>query len=84
VKTIELAASLAESSEYQAYRTAKEKLGRHESAQIMPRDFREKQMELERKKINGVTEVKPLEDELRKFSGIVGLNPYIREYLTAE
>lgn len=56
----------------------------HEAAKTMLDDFRKKQWELERKKLNGDKLLGPYEDELRKLSEIIGLNPYIRDFLMAE
>jgi cell fate (sporulation/competence/biofilm development) regulator YlbF (YheA/YmcA/DUF963 family) len=88
MKTIELAKQLAksltESSEYQAYAKAKSNLEVHEAARIMLEDFRKKQWELERKKANGDKILDSSEEELRKLAEIIGLNPFIREYLMAE
>ena len=88
MKTIELAKQLAksltESSEYQEYAKAKTNLEVHEAARIMLEDFRKKQWELERKKANGDKLLEPYEEELRKLAEIIGLNPFIREYLMAE
>lgn len=80
----QLAKSLAESEEYQNYKKFKEILDGHEAAKTMLEDFRKKQWELERKKLNGDKLLGPYEDELRKLSEIIGLNPYIRDYLMAE
>ncbi|MGE5581144.1 MAG: YlbF family regulator [Bacillota bacterium] len=88
MKTLELARqlanSLAESREYQDYSKAKVLLEEHEAAKVMLDDFRKKQWELERKKLNGDKLLEPYEEELRKLAEIIGLNPYIREYLMAE
>lgn len=88
MKAVELAKQLgkvlAESPEYLAYKTSKEKVDSHEAAKTMLNDFRTKQIEFERKKMNGDQLTQPLEEELRKLAEIVSLNPYIREYLMAE
>jgi cell fate (sporulation/competence/biofilm development) regulator YlbF (YheA/YmcA/DUF963 family) len=80
----QLAKSLAESEEYQNYKKFKGILMEHESAKTMLEDFRKKQWELERKKLSGDKLLGPYEDELRKLSEIIGLNPYIRDFLIAE
>ncbi len=80
----QLAKSLADSEEYQNYAKFKKILDGHESAKIMLDDFRKKQWELERKKLSGDKLLAPYEDELRKLSEIIGLNPYIRDFLMAE
>lgn len=80
----QLAASLAESEEYCKYRAAKDVLDGHEAAKSMFEDFRKKQIELERKRLSGEKLLEPYETELKKLAEIVGLNPYIREYLMAE
>lgn len=80
----QLAASLADSEEYRKYRTAKEVLDQHEAAKSMFEDFRKKQIELEQKRISGEKLLEPYETELKKLVEIVGLNPYVREYLMAE
>jgi cell fate (sporulation/competence/biofilm development) regulator YlbF (YheA/YmcA/DUF963 family) len=80
----DLAKSLADSSEYRNYKAAKTKLEGEEAARLMFEDFRKKQIELERKKLSGQNALEPLETEIRKLSEIVGLNPYVREYLIAE
>lgn len=80
----QLAKSLAESDEYRNYKKAKEKLEEHEAAKTMLEDFRKKEWELERKKLSGEKILGPLEDELKKLAGIIGLNPYVRDFLMAE
>ena len=88
MKVIELAKqlgkSLAESEAFQNYQKAKASLEEHESAKIMLGDFRKKQWELEQKRSQGDQLLEPLEQELRKLAEIIGLNPYIREYIMAE
>lgn len=88
MKTIELAKqlakSLAESQEYQNYLQAKQILEGHEAAKTMLEDFRKKQWELERKKISGDKLLEPHEQELQKLAEIIGVNPYVRDYLMAE
>jgi cell fate (sporulation/competence/biofilm development) regulator YlbF (YheA/YmcA/DUF963 family) len=80
----QLAKSLAESVEYQNYQKAKAKVEEHEAAKVMLDDFRKKQWDYERKKAGGEKNLEPLEEELRKLSGVVGLNPFVRDYLMAE
>jgi cell fate (sporulation/competence/biofilm development) regulator YlbF (YheA/YmcA/DUF963 family) len=80
----QLAQSLAGSEEYQNYAKFKKVLEEHESAKVMLDDFRKKQWELERKKLSGEKLLTPYEDELRKLSEIIGLNPYVRDFLMAE
>jgi len=80
----QLAKSLAESEEYQNYKKFKGILDGHEAAKTMLEDFRKKQWELERKKLNGDKLVGLYEEELRKLSEVIGLSPYIRDYLMAE
>lgn len=80
----QLARSLAESQEYQNYQKAKVKLEEHESAKVMLDDFRKKQWDYERKKASGEKNLEPLEEELRKLTGVIGLNPYVRDYLMTE
>ncbi len=88
MRAIELAKSLgqalAESDEYRNYSKSKQALEGHEAARVMLDDFRKKQLEYERKKLNGDKLLEPYEEELRKLSAVIGLNPYIREYLMAE
>jgi cell fate (sporulation/competence/biofilm development) regulator YlbF (YheA/YmcA/DUF963 family) len=80
----QLAKSLTESPEYQEYKKAKQNLEAHEAARVMLEDFRKKQWEFERKKVGGEKLLAPYEDELRKLAEVIGLNPFIREYLMAE
>ncbi|HEX3045119.1 MAG TPA: YlbF family regulator [Bacillota bacterium] len=80
----QLGKALADSTEYQNYKKTKQILDQHESAKVMMDDFRKKQWELERKKLNGDKLTQPAEEELRKLSEVVALNPYIRDYLMAE
>ncbi|MCL6590733.1 MAG: YlbF family regulator [Firmicutes bacterium] len=80
----QLGKALAESTEYQNYKKFKGILDQHESAKAMMEDFRKKQWELERRKLSGDKQTQTSEDELRKLSEIIGLNPYIRDYLMAE
>jgi cell fate (sporulation/competence/biofilm development) regulator YlbF (YheA/YmcA/DUF963 family) len=88
MKTLEiarqLAKSLAESSEYQKYKSVREKLDTHEAAKVMVEDFHKKQWEYEQKRMNGDKLLEPLTEELRKLSEIITINPYAREYLMAE
>ncbi len=88
MKTIELAKqlvkSLTESQEYQNYKKAKSILEEHEAAKTMLEDFRKKQWELERKRVAGDKLLEPLEKELEKLAEIIGVNPYVRDYLMAE
>ena len=80
----QLAYSLADSEEYQNYKKFQNILEEHESARVMLEDFRKKQWELERKRLSGEKILTPYEDELRKLSEVIGLNPYIRDYIMAE
>lgn len=80
----QLGNSLAQSEEYRKYQKVKQDLEQHEAAKAMLEDFRKKQWEYERKKINGDLLLEPYETELKKLVEIIGLNPYIREYLMAE
>lgn len=80
----QLGKALADSSEYQNYKKTKQILDQHESARVMMEDFRKKQWELERKKLNGEKPTPANEEELRKLSEVIALNPYIRDYLMAE
>jgi cell fate (sporulation/competence/biofilm development) regulator YlbF (YheA/YmcA/DUF963 family) len=80
----QLAASLAAGDEYHKYQAAQKMLAEHEAAKLMLDDFRKKQWEYERKKMSGEKSLEPYESELRKQSEVIGLNPYIREYLMAE
>lgn len=80
----QLGNALAESPEYRKYQAAQAELDAHEAAKVMVRDFRKKQLELERKRLSGAQLLEPLEEELRRLSEVVGLNPYVREYLMAE
>ncbi|MGD8401940.1 MAG: YlbF family regulator [Bacillota bacterium] len=80
----EFAKSLANCPEYLNYKNAKENLERHEAAQMMFNDFRRKQMELERRKMNGEQYLEMAEGELRKLSEVVNLNLFVRDYLMAE
>jgi cell fate (sporulation/competence/biofilm development) regulator YlbF (YheA/YmcA/DUF963 family) len=80
----QLARALAESGEFRSYESARKNLDEHEAAKAMMEDFRKKQWEYEKKRMNGDKLLEPFEDELRKLSEIIGLNPYVREYLIAE
>ncbi len=80
----QLAKSLAECEEFLEYQKAKKILEEHEAARIMLEDFRKKQWEFEKKKIEGAQDLKAAEEELQKLAGIIGVNPYVRNYLTAE
>jgi cell fate (sporulation/competence/biofilm development) regulator YlbF (YheA/YmcA/DUF963 family) len=80
----EFAKSLANCPEYLNYKTAKEKLGRHEAAKMMFDNFRKKQFELERRRQNGEKGLETAENELRKLAEVVNLNLFVRDYLMAE
>ena len=80
----ELANSIRESPEYQAWEKAKTEVDKHEAAKIMLEDFRKKQWELEKARLSG-EEIKPeQEEQIKKLAEIIQYNPYVREFLVAE
>lgn len=80
----ELANSIRESPEYQAWEKAKAEVDKHEAAKIMLEDFRKKQWELEKARLSG-EEIKPeKEEQFKKLAEIIQYNPYVRDFLMAE
>ncbi|HHW12087.1 MAG TPA: YlbF family regulator [Firmicutes bacterium] len=80
----ELADSIRESPEYQAWEKAKAEVDKHEAAKIMLEDFRKKQWALEKARLSG-EEIKPeQEEQFKKLAEIIQYNPYVRDYLVAE
>lgn len=80
----ELANSIRESPEYQAWEKARTEVDKHEAAKIMLEDFRKKQWELEKARLSG-KEIKPeQEEQLKKLAEIIQYNPYVRDFLIAE
>ncbi|MBA2133769.1 YlbF family regulator [Capillibacterium thermochitinicola] len=80
----ELANSIRESPEYQAWEKAKAEVDKHEAAKIMLEDFRKKQWDLEKARLNG-EEIKPeQEEQFKKLAEIIQYNPYVRDFLVAE
>lgn len=80
----ELANSIRESPEYQAWEKAKAEVDKHEAAKIMLEDFRKKQWELEKARLSG-EEIKPeKEEQFKKLAEIIQYNPYVRDFLMVE
>lgn len=79
-----LAEALAQSDEYKALQAAREEIDRHEAAKIMLRDFRQKQMAIERKMLSGEAPSDQEIEALQQAYQIVALNPYVRRLIEAE
>lgn len=71
------------SDEYLAYQKAAKKVEEHAAAGIMLNDFRKKQMEIQRKALEG-EDVEASLGELRKLWDVVSMNPYVRDVIEAE
>lgn len=79
-----LAEALAQSEEYKALQAAREEIDRHEAANIMLRDFRQKQAALEAKMLSGETPNDEEVEAIQQAYQIVALNPYVRRLIEAE
>ncbi|HPT83632.1 MAG TPA: YlbF family regulator [Limnochordia bacterium] len=83
-KAEELAQAIMNSPEYKRLLEARSKVNQHQAAQIMLRDFQQRQLALHRKQMEG-GEVTPEEEEqLQNLFGVISVNPYIRELFEAE
>ena len=80
----ELANSIRESPEYQAWEKAKAEVDKHEAAKIMLEDFRKKQWELEKARLSGEEIKAEQEEQFKKLAEIIQYNPYVRDFLVAE
>lgn len=79
-----LAEGLKDSDEHRRMLQAREAVGANVAAQIMLRDFRAKQVEFQTRQLMGQEVSKAQEEEFRKLTEIVMLNPAVRDYLYAE
>jgi cell fate (sporulation/competence/biofilm development) regulator YlbF (YheA/YmcA/DUF963 family) len=83
-KAYELARALKESVELKELKQAKAQIDADPDTKRMFDDFRERQMELQKKMMSG--EMPPKEDmeKMEKLYEVVGLNPAIRKLFEAE
>ncbi|MGE5553217.1 MAG: YlbF family regulator [Betaproteobacteria bacterium] len=79
----QLGQALAASEEYAAFRKAQAEVENNVAAQVMLRDFRTRQFELEKAKLAG-TFTPEMAKELQEKAQIVAVNPVVRDYLMAE
>ncbi|MDP2860042.1 MAG: YlbF family regulator [Bacillota bacterium] len=80
----QLAAQLAKSDEYSAYRTARKAIESDQQMVWLLKDFRRRQMELQFKIASGA---KPSDDEMATYSSLaeaIGMHKPLSEFLTAE
>lgn len=82
-KAEELNQILKTSDEYKAYEEAYAKIKEHAAAGIMVKDFRKKQLEIQKKALEG-EDVEAGLEELRKLWEVVSINPYVRDIIEAE
>lgn len=79
-----LAKAIKASSEYRAFKQAQENLEKDSAAKEMLSDFRKKQWELNRQKLQG-EEISPeQEQQLSQAWEIIQLNKIVKEYLETE
>lgn len=83
-KAQQLADSVVESSEYQNLKEARDNIENHQAAKIMLRDFQRKQLNLQKKQMDGNPITEEDTKELNKLYEVLHINPYIRELLEAE
>ncbi len=79
-----LANALAESSEYQRLKKARETIKQHQAARIMLKDFQKKQINLQRQQLEGKSVTESQVEELTKLYEVLNINPYIRELFESE
>ena len=58
---------------------ARKAIDEHQAAKIMLRDFRNKQLNLQKQQMEGKPITETQAEEMRKLYEIVSVNPYIRE-----
>ncbi|NLY10687.1 MAG: hypothetical protein GX020_03210 [Firmicutes bacterium] len=83
-KARDLASALQNSAEYQRLINARKAIDEHQAAKIMLRDFRNKQLNLQKQQMEGKPITETQAEEMRKLYEIVSVNPYIRELIEAE
>lgn len=83
-KANELARALAESKEYKAYKTAKEKIELDAGTKKMVQDFKRKQFELQTAQITGQKLDEQKMNQIQSLYQVIIMNPDIAEYLQAE
>lgn len=74
---------LKNSQEYKSYVEASEKVKEHSAADIMLSDFRKKQLEVQKKAMEGANIEEDLK-ELQKLWEVISINPYVRAVVEAE
>lgn len=82
-KAQELNLALRNCDEYKAYVEANNKVKEHSAADIMVRDFRKKQLEVQKKHMEGQS-VEADVKELQKLWEVISINPYVSSVITAE
>lgn len=80
----DLGKALANSGEYKEFLDAQKKLESNVAAQVMLKDFRTKQFELERLRMLGEDLSPAALEEFRSKQDVIMFNPVVREFLIAE
>ncbi|NLJ81279.1 MAG: YlbF family regulator [Firmicutes bacterium] len=83
-KAEKLAAAILNSAEYKKMIAARENINNHKAAQVMLRDFQDKQEELHKQQMEGQTVTPEQEQQLEQLFAVISVNPYIRELFEAE
>lgn len=80
----DLGKALANSDEYKAFQAAQAALESNVAAQVMLKDFRTKQFEVERNRMMGEEITPALLEEFRAKQDVIMFNPVVRQFLVAE
>lgn len=80
----QLASAILNSGEYKKMINARETVKNHQAAQMMLRDFQDKQLELHKQQMEGTPPTPEQEEQLQQLLGVISINPYIRELFEAE
>ncbi len=80
----QLAREIKNSDEYTEYQKVREKILEDEDSKAMLKDYMQKQMEIQQKKMTDQEVAKEDEEELERLKNLVDLNSDVKEYLQAE
>lgn len=83
-KAYELARELKESEEYREYQKAKQAIQANQSAMLILRDFREKQIRMEMGLLSGKEPDEKAKEEVQKLSDLVNMHGEVKRFLDAE
>lgn len=83
-KANELANALKESSEYKAFKTAREKVNANAQSKQMVNDFKKKQFEMQNIQFLGQQPDQEKLGQLQSLYQVIMMNPDISEYLNTE